>query len=250
MLMALISTRGGLVGSWTIRNAREMWEQVRRLTRLPVQAKTAMACGQFLPVLCCGCEAFHKPNEEMVRLARTWGAGVFRSHLCTFSLGVHGQLRLVISAHYPLVIDSLRLSFFTHGFWFSTYTNPLVIDLLVVDFHAHLFPAPMFCAGRTITWPLPWIQTDWRWRPLSHLRDPCTPWILKKKFKNARTWARWVIGAWSGSNAEKVAYLSGCEEIQALFEKKKIRWAASVYARNLPALIMRVRKDPAGNVWR
>ena len=40
----------------------------------------------------------------------------------------------------------------------------------------------------------------------------------------------------SGSNAGKVASISGCDEIQEVFKKKKIRWAASVYGRHLPIL--------------
>ena len=38
------------------------------------------------------------------------------------------------------------------------------------------------------------------------------------------------------SSTERVARLSGCEELQIIFERKKIRWAASVYGRHLPAL--------------
>ena len=97
-----------------------LWQQVRRLTRLPPKAKKAIVCGQLIPVLCYGCEAFEKPKEDMVRLARQW--------------------------------------------------------------------------------------------------------------------ARWVIGAWTGSSVEKVRALSGIEDLDALFRTKRVRWAASVYGRCLPAL--------------
>lgn len=121
-----------------VQKARAMWEQVRRLTRLPVMAKKAIVCGQLLSVLCYGCEAFSTPNEEMIRLSRMW--------------------------------------------------------------------------------------------------------------------ARWVIGAWSGSNAEKVAHLSGCEQIQVIFERKNIQWAGSVYGRHLPTLrntaekILRTVYEGHGNI--
>ena len=59
-----------------IKKARFLWEQVRRLTRLPPKAKKAIVCGQLIPVLSYGCEAFEKPNEEMTRLARQWARWV------------------------------------------------------------------------------------------------------------------------------------------------------------------------------
>ena len=51
-----------------------------------------------------------------------------------------------------------------------------------------------------------------------------------------RTWSRWVIGAWAGSNALKVESISGIDDLDEWFRKRKIRWAASVYGRHLPAL--------------
>lgn len=45
------------------------------LTRLPPKAKM-IVCGQLIPVLCYGCEAFTKPNEEMARLGRQWARWV------------------------------------------------------------------------------------------------------------------------------------------------------------------------------
>ena len=51
-----------------------------------------------------------------------------------------------------------------------------------------------------------------------------------------RQWARWVIGAWAGSSAERVEMLSGVEDIAQVVRKKKIRWAAPVYGRHLPIL--------------
>lgn len=47
---------------------------------------------------------------------------------------------------------------------------------------------------------------------------------------------RWVIGAWRGSAAAKAAEISGIEDLQDVMNKKRIRWAASVYARHLPQL--------------
>ena len=103
-----------------LKQARGMWECVRRLTRLPPIAKRTIVCGQLIPTLCYGCEAFEEPNEEMRRLARTWN--------------------------------------------------------------------------------------------------------------------RWVIGAWQGSNAAKVEALSEIDNLDEWFRKRKIRWAVSVYGRHLPAL--------------
>ena len=51
-----------------------------------------------------------------------------------------------------------------------------------------------------------------------------------------RAWSRWIIGAWSGSNAARVEALSGVDDLDEIFRKRKIRWAASVYGRYLPAL--------------
>ena len=52
----------------------------------------------------------------------------------------------------------------------------------------------------------------------------------------SREWARWVVGAWRGSSARKVEELSGVEDLQRVMTKKRIRWAASVYGRYIPAL--------------
>ena len=45
-----------------------------------------------------------------------------------------------------------------------------------------------------------------------------------------------MVGAWAGSNALKVETLSGIDDLDEWFRKRKIRWAASVYGRYLPAL--------------
>jgi len=47
---------------------------------------------------------------------------------------------------------------------------------------------------------------------------------------------RWVVGAYRGSNGRKVAELTGIGELGNVMLCKRIRWAASVYARNIPAL--------------
>ena len=44
------------------------------------------------------------------------------------------------------------------------------------------------------------------------------------------------MGAWSGSSVEKVELLSGVEDLRQVMRKRRIRWAASIYARNLPVL--------------
>ena len=103
-----------------LKKARGMWECVRRLTRLPPMAKRTIVCGQLIPILCYGCEAFDRPNEEMRRLVRMW--------------------------------------------------------------------------------------------------------------------SRWVVGAWRGSNAQKIESLSGIDDLDEWFGKRRIRWAASVYGRHLPEL--------------
>ena len=51
-----------------------------------------------------------------------------------------------------------------------------------------------------------------------------------------RAWSRWVIGAWQGSNAQKVQALSGIDNLDEWFRKRKIRWAASMYGRHLPEM--------------
>ena len=52
--------------------AKGAWEYVRRLTRLPPKAKRTIVYRQLLPIPCYDCEAFEKPNEEMIRLTRKW----------------------------------------------------------------------------------------------------------------------------------------------------------------------------------
>jgi len=47
---------------------------------------------------------------------------------------------------------------------------------------------------------------------------------------------RWVVGAYAGSNGRKVAELTGIGELGQVMIRKRIRWAASVYGRNIPAL--------------
>ena len=39
----------------------------------------------------------------------------------------------------------------------------------------------------------------------------------------ARAWSRWVIGAWQGSNVLKVEALSGIDNLDEWFRKRKIR---------------------------
>ena len=48
--------------------------------------------------------------------------------------------------------------------------------------------------------------------------------------------SRWVIGAWRGSNKQRVEEISGIMQPEELMRNKKIRWAGSVYARHLPDL--------------
>jgi len=47
---------------------------------------------------------------------------------------------------------------------------------------------------------------------------------------------RWVVGAYRGSNQEKVEGLTGISELGRMMMCKRIRWAASVYGRHLPEL--------------
>jgi len=42
---------------------------------------------------------------------------------------------------------------------------------------------------------------------------------------------RWVVGAYRGSNRNKVEELAGIAELGSLMLCKRIRWAASVYGR-------------------
>ena len=52
----------------------------------------------------------------------------------------------------------------------------------------------------------------------------------------ARECQRWVVGAYRGSDGEKVEALTGISELDRLMMCKRIRWAASVYGRHLPEL--------------
>jgi len=47
---------------------------------------------------------------------------------------------------------------------------------------------------------------------------------------------RWTVGAYPGSRADKVQALVGLQEIGVIMRNKRIRWAASVYARHVPEL--------------
>ena len=47
---------------------------------------------------------------------------------------------------------------------------------------------------------------------------------------------RWVVGAYHGSDIEKVESLTGISELGRLMMRKRIRWAASVYGRHIPEL--------------
>jgi len=47
---------------------------------------------------------------------------------------------------------------------------------------------------------------------------------------------RWVVGAYPGSRADKVQALVGLQDIGVIMLNKRIRWAASVYARHMPEL--------------
>ena len=51
-----------------------------------------------------------------------------------------------------------------------------------------------------------------------------------------REWQRWIVGAWRGSNAQKVSEICGIPDIDVMVQNKRIRWAASVYGRALPQL--------------
>jgi len=47
---------------------------------------------------------------------------------------------------------------------------------------------------------------------------------------------RWVVGAYQGSRADKVHALVGLGDVGVIMANKRIRWAASVYARCMPEL--------------
>jgi len=47
---------------------------------------------------------------------------------------------------------------------------------------------------------------------------------------------RWTVGAYPGSRTDKVQALVGLNDVGVIMRNKRIRWAASVYARHLPEL--------------
>ena len=47
---------------------------------------------------------------------------------------------------------------------------------------------------------------------------------------------RWTVGAYPGSRADKVQVLVGLDSLETIMRNKRIRWAASVYARYMPEL--------------
>ena len=47
---------------------------------------------------------------------------------------------------------------------------------------------------------------------------------------------RWTVGAYPGSRMDKVQELVGLNDIGVIMRNKRIRWAASVYARHMPEL--------------
>jgi len=47
---------------------------------------------------------------------------------------------------------------------------------------------------------------------------------------------RWVVGAYTGSRGTKVEELTGISDLARMMMCKRIRWAASVYGRNMPEL--------------
>ncbi|KAF8416304.1 hypothetical protein EV426DRAFT_700104 [Tirmania nivea] len=49
-------------------------------------------------------------------------------------------------------------------------------------------------------------------------------------------WGRWVCGGWRGSVRTKIKDITGIQDLKTWMWTKRIRWAASVYGRALPAL--------------
>jgi len=47
---------------------------------------------------------------------------------------------------------------------------------------------------------------------------------------------RWTVGAYPGSRTDKIQAFVRLNDIGAIMRNKRIRWAASVYARHLPEL--------------
>ena len=45
-----------------------------------------------------------------------------------------------------------------------------------------------------------------------------------------------MVGAWQGSNAQKIESLSGIDNLDEWFRERRIRWAESVYGRHVTEL--------------
>ena len=45
-----------------------------------------------------------------------------------------------------------------------------------------------------------------------------------------------MVGAWRGSSDDKVEEISGIAQLERLMRNKRLRWAASVYARHMSEL--------------
>ena len=59
---------------------------------------------------------------------------------------------------------------------------------------------------------------------------------IERQRRLAAECQRWIVGAYAGSNAAKVEELTGISELERMMMCKRIRWAASVYGRQLPEL--------------
>ena len=58
----------------------------------------------------------------------------------------------------------------------------------------------------------------------------------------ARKFARWVAMGYQGSNENKIEDITGIGKLEVLTHRKRVRWAASVYARNEPELRPRAER--------
>ena len=58
----------------------------------------------------------------------------------------------------------------------------------------------------------------------------------------ARKFSRWVAMGYQGSNENKIEDITGIGKLEALTHRKRVRWAASVYARNEPELRPRTER--------
>ena len=61
-----------------------------------------------------------------------------------------------------------------------------------------------------------------------------TPWEEGERL--LREMVRWITGAYRGSSAERLQSITGIEGLERQMLVKKVRWAASVYGRNIPIL--------------